>query len=45
MHLLADATGREAILTPENMRHTVVFRVRPNEASIEYTPFGGFNEA
>ena len=45
MHLLADATGREAILTPENMRHIVIFLVRPNEASVEYTPFGGFNEA
>ena len=44
MHLLADATGRDAILTPENMTHIVVFRVRPNEACIEYTPFGGFSE-
>ena len=45
MHLLADATGCETILTPENLRHIAIFRVRPNESSIVYVPFGGFSEA
>jgi len=42
MHLLASATGREAILTPENQEHIVIFRVRPNDSRVEYAPFGGY---
>jgi len=42
MHLLANATGRETILTPENQEDIAIFRVRRNEARVEYMPFGGY---
>ena len=42
MQLLASATGREAILTPENQEHIQIFRVRPNDPHVEHTPFGGY---
>lgn len=42
MHLLADATERETILTPENQRDIAIFRVRPDDVRVEYTPFGGY---
>ena len=42
MQLLANATGRETILTPENQEHIQVFRVRPNDPNAEYTPFGSY---
>ena len=42
MHLLANATRRDTILTPENQQDIVIFRVRPNTRSMEYKPFGGY---
>ena len=42
MQLLASATGREAILAPENQQHIPIFRVRPNDPNVEHTPFGGY---
>jgi len=42
MHLLAAATKREAILTPENAEHIAIFRVRPDDPNVEYTPCGGY---
>ena len=42
MQLLASATGRETILTPENDEHIQVSRVRPNDPHVAHTPFGGF---
>jgi hypothetical protein len=41
MRLLADATGRDAVLTPENMNHIHVLCVRPNDPRVEHRPFGG----
>jgi hypothetical protein len=43
MCLLATATDRETILTPENQEHIVIFRVRPSEQEVDYTPFGGYS--
>jgi hypothetical protein len=41
MRLLADATGKDAVLTPENCPEIVVFRRRPNQSGVEYHEFGG----
>ncbi len=42
MHMIANATERETILTPENQADIAIFRVRPNDTSVDYTPFGGY---
>jgi len=42
MHRLADGVGKDAILTPENMREIVIFRVRPGGADAEWQEFGGW---
>ena len=42
MRLLANATGCEVILTPENQEHVRILRVRPNDPHVEHTPFGGY---
>jgi len=44
MRLLSDATGKDAVLTPENCREIVVFRSRPNHSTIEYHEFGGWRD-
>jgi len=41
MRLLANATEREATLTPENLKDIAIFRVRPHDDRVEYTPCGG----
>ncbi len=41
MRLLSDATGKDAVLTPENCREIVVFRSLPGRSEIEYYEFGG----
>jgi len=38
MCLLANATEREATLTPENLKDTAIFRVRPHDDRVEYVP-------
>jgi len=45
MRLLSDATGKDAVLTPENCPEVVVFRSRPNHAAVEYHEFGGWRAA
>ena len=45
MQLLSDATGREAILTPENCREIVIFRSRPDQVAIEYHESGDWRNA
>lgn len=42
MHGLANAVGKDVVLTPENMPETAIFRCRPGVRRVEYTPFGGF---
>jgi hypothetical protein len=42
MRLLADASGRECILTPENQRDIAILRYLPAERRFQYLPFGGF---
>ncbi len=41
MRCLADAVGKEAILTPENCLETVIFRIRPGDSAVEHRTFGG----
>jgi hypothetical protein len=36
MHLLADSVGKEAVLSPENFRQVVIFRVRPGGVAVEW---------
>src|ERR1700682_724912 len=36
MHCLAEAVGKETVLTAENCPEAVVFRVRPGKGTIEY---------
>ncbi len=45
MRLLSDATGKDAVLTPENCPKIVVFRVRPRPFAVEYHEFGGWGAA
>ncbi|HYE16860.1 MAG TPA: hypothetical protein VEA69_00325 [Tepidisphaeraceae bacterium] len=45
MRLLSDATGKDAVLTPENCPEIVVFRVRPCQPTVEYHEFGGWRTA
>ncbi len=45
MHLLCDATGRDAVLTPENCPEIAVFRARPHQSAVEYLEFGGWRTA
>jgi hypothetical protein len=40
MHFLANTTEKESVLTPENGRANVVFRVRPHDSNVEYAPPG-----
>ena len=42
MRLLANATQRDTIVTPENQNDIIIFRVRPNNQSVEHKPFGGY---
>jgi hypothetical protein len=44
MRLLSDATGKDAVLTPENCREIVIFRSRPGQSAIEYQEFGGWRD-
>jgi hypothetical protein len=39
---LANATGKEIVLTPENMPEVAIFRYHPGANRVEYTPFGGW---
>jgi len=41
---LATAVGKDAVLTPENMRDIVIFRARPGSDLVEHSPCGGFGE-
>jgi hypothetical protein len=45
MCLLSDATGKDAVLTPENCPEIVVFRARPSQSAVEYNEFGGWRAA
>ena len=38
MHCLAEAVGKEALLTAENSPDIVIFRVRPGQSEVEYYP-------
>ena len=38
---LANAVGKDVLLTPENMREIAIFRCRPGAEQIEHVPFGG----
>ena len=44
MRCLAQAVGKETVLAAENMPEMVIFRVRPEQAAIEYRPFGGWHD-
>jgi hypothetical protein len=44
MRCLAQATEKAVVLTAENMRETVIFRVSPGKPAIEYHAFGGRHE-
>ncbi|MFO0674814.1 MAG: hypothetical protein U0235_35225 [Polyangiaceae bacterium] len=39
---LANAVGKDAILTPESMPKIAIFRARPGTDRIEHLPFGDF---
>jgi len=39
---LADALGKDVVLTPENMPEIIILRYSPG-ADMVYTPFGGFS--
>ena len=43
MRLLSDATGKDAVFTPENFREIVIFRSRPGQPGVEYHEFGGWH--
>ena len=43
MRLLASATEKEAILTPENQPGIVIFRARPGVTAVDHSPFGGYS--
>jgi hypothetical protein len=40
MRCLSEAVGKDAILTPENFRKGVIFRVRPEQSAIEHRVWG-----
>lgn len=40
LQLLADATGKPAVLTPESGSETAIFRASPGQSAVEYTPCG-----
>lgn len=40
---LANAVGKDVVMTPENMREIVIFRFRPGADRVEHRPFGGFS--
>jgi len=42
MHRLANIVGKDAVMTPENMRKIVVFRVRPGNQPVEWHECGGW---
>ncbi len=42
MQMLADAVGKEAVLTPENFRDAIIFRARPGSHEVEWQEFGGW---
>jgi hypothetical protein len=44
MRCLAHATDKEVVLTAENMREIVVFRVSPAKSAVEYHAFGGWHD-
>src|SRR5262245_50232653 len=44
MRCLAQATDKDVVLTAENMREIVIFRVSPGKAAIEYHAFGGWHD-
>lgn len=45
LRLLSVATGKDAVLTPENCRDIVVFRAKPGQPAIQYHAFGGWQAA
>ena len=40
MRMLADAVGKEVVLTPENFRDAIIFRIRPGHQKVEWQKFG-----
>jgi hypothetical protein len=40
---LANAVGKDVVLTPENMPQIEIFRCRHHGDLVEHTPFGGFS--
>ncbi len=42
MRMLADAVGKEVVLTPENFREAIIFRIRPGSQEVEWQKFGGW---
>jgi hypothetical protein len=44
MRCLAEAAGKEAILTAENCPEIIIFRVRPGQSAVEYRAFGGWHD-
>ena len=44
MRCLADAVGKETVLTAENSPEIVIFRIRPGQAEIEHQAFGGWHD-
>lgn len=36
LQLMANATGKDAVVTPENMTEVVMFRVRPHHRGVQY---------
>ncbi len=43
MRVLSEATGRDVLLTPESHPEVAIFRVRGNDAHVQYAPFGGYD--
>ena len=41
---LAEAVGKETVLTAENSHDIIIFRARPGQATIEYQSFGGWHD-
>lgn len=38
MHRLSDACGKPAVMTVENFREAIIFRVNPNDPDVDYFP-------
>lgn len=44
MKCLADAVGKPVALTAENCSEISIFRIQPDQATIEYRAFGGWHD-